>query len=191
MSLSDALTKRRSIRFYRQQPVEHEKLNDMLEAARQTSCACNFQRLRFVVITSPELAKQVFAQTAWAGLVQPRRSPVWGINAAQTFIAITAPAPVQPIVQADAGAAIQSMQIAAYENGLGCCWLGAIKRPELHKLLQLDDSVEILYLLAVGYPAEHPVSEDVSAPDKVSYYLDDNDLLHIPKLTKDVLATWK
>ena len=91
---------------------------------------------------------------------------------------------------ADAGAAIQSMQIAAYEKGLGCCWLGAINREKLHGLLGLQEKQEVFFLLAVGVPAEQPVSEDITNPEDVKYYLDDNNRLHIPKLTVDAITRW-
>ena len=91
---------------------------------------------------------------------------------------------------ADAGAAIQSMQIAAYEKGLGCCWLGAINRQNLHGILGLAEKQQVLFLLAVGVPDEQPVSEDITDPKDVNYYLDDANRLHIPKLTVDAITKW-
>ena len=41
-----------------------------------------------------------------------------------------------------------------------------------------------------GYPAEKPVSEDISGADDTSYYLDDNDTLHVPKINVNDLTSW-
>ena len=190
MSILEALKARRTIRLFKQASVSSDDLRDMLDAARQTSCACNGQLLRYVVVKSSDDVKNVFEQTAWAGLVKPRRTPVWGVSAPAAFIAVVGPKDANSMTYADAGAAIQSMQIAAYEKGLGCCWLGAINREKLHGLLGLQEKQEVFFLLAVGVPAEQPVSEDISDPKDVKYYLDDNNQLHVPKLTVDAISKW-
>ena len=190
MTILEALKARRTIRLFKQVNVPSDDLRDLLEAARQTSCACNGQLLRYVVVKSSDDVKNVFEQTAWAGLVKPRRTPVWGVSAPAAFIAVVGPKDANSMTYADAGAAIQSMQIAAYEKGLGCCWLGAINREKLHGLLGLQEKQEVFFLLAVGVPAEQPVSEDISDPKDVKYYLDDNNQLHVPKLTVDAITRW-
>ena len=190
MTILEALKARRTIRLFKQASVSSDDLRDMLDAARQTSCACNGQLLRYVIVKSSDDVKNVFEQTAWAGLVKPRRTPVWGVSAPAAFIAVVGPKDANSMTYADAGAAIQSMQIAAYEKGLGCCWLGAINREKLHGLLGLQEKQEVFFLLAVGVPAEQPVSEDISDPKDVKYYLDDNNQLHVPKLTVDAISKW-
>ena len=190
MTILEALKARRTIRLFKQAAVSSDDLRDMLDAARQTSCACNGQLLRYVVVKSSDDVKKVFEQTAWAGLVKPRRTPVWGVSAPAAFIAVIGPAEAGSMTYADAGAAIQSMQITAYEKGLGCCWLGAINRQNLHGILGLAEKQQVLFLLAVGVPDEQPVSEDITDPKDVNYYLDDANRLHIPKLTVDAITKW-
>ncbi len=184
------LLKRRSIRFFEQKPVPEDALREMLEAARVAPSGGNAQRLRYVVIRSAERAKAIFDLTAYGAHVRPHRSPVWGKNAPPAFIAVTAPADnADQTVAADAGAAIQSMMFAAVENGLGTCWLGAFSREKVSAELALKDR-HVLYLLAVGYPAEEPFCEDIGMGDNAKYYLDADDVLHVPKFTLDVLTTW-
>ncbi len=69
--------------------------------------------------------------------------------------------------------------------------MGAIDRRAIHELLELPAELGILYVVALGYMAEHPVSEDVDDPARVKYYLDADDLLHVPKLSVDALVCWK
>ena len=89
------LLERRTIRFFRQEPVPEADLRKMLDAARRASCGANAQILRYMVIRDPELVEKVFYCTAYAGKVKPRRSPVWGVNAPLTFIALLAPEGLQ------------------------------------------------------------------------------------------------
>ena len=48
---------------------------------------------------------------------------------------------------------------------------------------------KVLYLIAAGYPAESPVSE-TAVDGNVDYYLDAEDVLHIPKLPVDEITEW-
>jgi FMN reductase [NAD(P)H] len=184
------IQERRSIRFFTQQAVPEEILREMIDGARVTSCAGNMQQLRYVVVSTPELAEKVFEQTAWGAMVRPKRNPQWGKTAAPAYIAVLGPSDCAPIVHADAGAAIQSMQLIAHARGLGSCWLGAIQRAALCALLRVSPTQQLLYLLAVGYPGEKPLSEDVAAGSSLRYYLDEQDRLHVPKLCAEDVARW-
>ncbi len=190
METRTAIKQRRTIRLFQQKPVSDELLRELVDAARVTSCGGNNQRLRFVVARMQPLVNDILAQTAWGRHVTPRRTPVAGETGPAAFIALLGPAQSGPILHADAGAAIQSIQLAATELGLGCCWLASVNRANVAPMLNLDDKVEILYLVAVGYPAEAPVSEDVPAGADLKYYLDDANRLHVPKLELDAVSRW-
>ena len=122
----------------------------------------------------------------------PRRTPEWGKDAPLCFIALTAKKEqLNSSLYADAGAVAQNIMLGAVELGLGSCWIGSFDKEAAHGLLELAEDTEVFYLISVGYPAETPVWEDASDPEHVKYYLDDKDLLHVPKLKADDLTTWK
>ena len=189
MTALSTILSRRTIRFYKPLPVKEEDLRDMLNGARLTSCAANLQTLRYRVMTEPALAEKVFGTLAWAGYIRPKRTPTWGVNAPTAYIVVLAPDD-NATHHADAGAAIQSMQIIAAEKGLGCCWLGAVDRKALANILSLNEKQQILYVVAVGVPDEAPTQVDISASDDIKYYLDANGRLTVPKIKLDDLATW-
>ena len=193
MELQQVLKERRTVRRFSQLPIPEEELRALLDAGRLASCARNDQRLRYVVVRTPDLVGKVFNFTAWAGSVAPRRKPVPGVTAPTAFIVVTGKKEDadSPLLQTDCGAAIQTIQLAAWERGIGCCWMGAIDRQKIHALLELPGECAILYIIALGYAAEKPVYDDVDDPEKVKYYLDDDDLLHVPKLTVDAITSWK
>ena len=193
MELEQALKERRTVRKFTQEPLSDEILRALIDAARLASCARNDQRLRYAVVRTPEKVKALFPLTAWAGAVAPRRDPVPGVSAPTAFIAVLGKRSEAQtaLLQADCGAAIQTLQLAAWGRGIGCCWMGAIDREAIRRLLELPEELSVLYVVALGYMAERPVSEDVEDPAQVKYYLDDDDLLHVPKLSVDALACWK
>ena len=192
MDYSDVVLARRSIRRYQQKMVSDEHLQQLIEFARVAPAATNAQRLRLTVIRNIELVEKIFALTRWAGAVAPRRTPEWGKDAPLCFIALTAKKEqLNSSLYADAGAVAQNIMLGAVELGLGSCWIGSFDKEAAHGLLELAEDTEVFYLISVGYPAETPVWEDASDPEHVKYYLDDKDLLHVPKLIADDLATWK
>ena len=192
MDFSDIIFKRRSIRRYTAEKVSDADLRKLIEFARVAPSGKNGQNLRFCVIRHEELVKEIFTRTAWAGFVTPKRTPVWGKDAPQAFIAVTAKNDACSFtLAADAGAAIQNILLGAVSLGLGSCWIGSFNKLEVNQLLALPEDTGVIYLVALGYPAEEPILEDASDPEHIKYYLDDNDQLHVPKLTADDLTTWK
>ena len=190
MDLYEALANRRTIRFYEQRSVPRESLERMIDAARVTSCASNIQRLRYVVAMDKSLVEAIFRHTAWAGLLSGKRTPVLGETAPAAFIAILGKAPLNDHLYADAGAAIQSMQLSAWGMGLGCCWIGSVDKKAVEPMIPMPEGMELMYVLAVGYPAEKPCGEDVPAGSPLAYYLDANGALRVPKLERDAVATF-
>jgi nitroreductase len=191
MEFGDLLKKRRTVRRFKQVQVFDKDIRYMLEAARQASCGSNVQKLHYIVARDKKLVKDIFDTTAWAGLVSPNRNPEWGKNAPLTFIIVTAPRNVGGVIQANAGAAVQSMELAATDAGLGSCWLGAFEKSKVEKILELPASDEALYLLAVGYPDEEPVQDNIETGESMKYYLDNDDVLHVPKFTVDTITEWR
>lgn len=184
------LLARRTIRKFSQKPVEKADIAAMIEAARCASCASNRQRLRYIAVLSPEKVAAVLPHTFYAALVKPRRTPVPGQTSPTAFLAVTATEKPSPHLYADAGAAIQSIEFAAWERGIGCCWLGSFLPEKVAPILDFPDPERIVYLVALGYPAENPVAEDIPADGDAKYYLDGNDTLHVPKFTVEALIRW-
>ena len=189
MEYRKLLELRRTVRLFKPVPVADELLASLVDAARVASCASNKQRLRYMVVRSPELVLEVLKHTRWAGLVQPHRTPQPGISSPAAFIVqTTTEGELSELLCADAGAAIQSIEFAACDVGLGCCWLGAIDREAIEELLGCG---KIVYLAAVGYPAENPRAVEVSGDESIAYYLDKDGVLTVPKFRLQDILKWK
>lgn len=187
MELQEVFRRRRTVRRFEQRMPEKETIQEILDLVRLTPCAANRQQLRYTVLQEPVLTEKIFRLCAWAGFVTPRRTPEWGKTAPRLFVAVTAPETPQGPIEADAGAAIQTLLCAAWERGLGGCWIGAFDKKQASALLGKN----VLYLVALGYPAETPRSEDIAADGDLRYYLDDADQLHVPKIRCADLVEWR
>ncbi|MBI5743432.1 MAG: nitroreductase family protein [Elusimicrobia bacterium] len=153
---------RRSIRKYKAVPVEREKLDLCLEAARLAPSACNAQPCKFIVLDEPAL-KEKFCAAAFTGVY------------AATKFAAKAPALVLVVAETgklsawmgnqmqdtnfrlvDIGIAAEHFVLAAAEQGLGTCWIGWFNAKAGAKALGLGSGRKIEVLLCVGYPDEAP-----------------------------------
>ncbi|HUU42187.1 MAG TPA: nitroreductase family protein, partial [Planctomycetota bacterium] len=59
MDVMEAILKRRSIRRYKDKPIEKAKLNRVLEAGRQAPSAGNTQPWKIVVVTDPDTRRKL------------------------------------------------------------------------------------------------------------------------------------
>ena len=150
MDVMEAIKGRRSIRQFTDEPIEKEKLDRLLEAARWAPSGGNLQKWRFVVVTEPsqkELVKQ-FAP---------------GIFAVPTaFIVVCAEVEAdanewkQRLYLADCSIAAQNIMLAAYEMGIGTCVALSYAKTAVSEILELPESVEPMLVVTLGYPAEDP-----------------------------------
>lgn len=179
MQVTEAIRARRTIRKFEQQPVPEHTLLRLVDAARLAAFGGNLQPLRFMVIDDKRLAEQVYPATKWAAYL-PEWEPEEG-ERPLAYIAVLADTSVKPAekCEIDAGAAVENLLLAAVEEGLGACWLGAIDRKQLTQLLAVPGGLALLYLVAVGYPAQTSVAEDDAAG--VRYWMDGRGTVHVPK----------
>ncbi len=186
MDVYQAITTRRTIRRFQQKPIDLAVLERIVNAGRLAPSAANSQPVEFIVVTQPDLSQQVFATTAWAGGVTPRRTPKPGQQPTAWVVVLLNSKRGHLSAKADAAAAIENMILTALEADLGSCWIGSVQRKELAQILNVPEHCAIDSVVALGYPDESPLAEDTD--DDIAYYLDDKDVLHVPKRKlKDVL----
>ena len=155
-----------------------------MNLARLSPSAANLQPLKYVICADPELNKQIFPTLAWAGYLRPWMGPEEG-ERPTGYIVILGDAEISKNFGCDHGIAAQSIMLGAAEKGLGGCMIGSIEREQLRKVLNIPGRYEILLVLALGYPREKVVLEEVGPDRDIKYYRDSNDIHHVPKRTLD------
>lgn len=152
MNVSEVIRTRRSIRVYRGKPVEEEKLNRVLEAARLAPSARNIQESRFVVVTERGMREKLMKAAANQSFVA--EAPVV-IAACATVTQYTMRCG-QLAYPVDVSIAVDHMTLQAVEEGLGTCWVCAFNEAEVKALLSIPDDVRVVTLMTLGYPGESP-----------------------------------
>lgn len=154
MKFLELAQKRRSLRSYRPDPVEKEKLEYVLECARLAPSWKNLQCWRFIVIEDPE--KKETITTAFAETNPGRKA----LNQAPLIIVLCAVPSESEVwegkdyMMLDAGLAMEHLILAAAEQGLGTCWQGLFSEEKVKEILQVPEDVRVLAMTPLGYPAE-------------------------------------
>jgi len=152
---------RRSVRSYRPDPVPEETLRYVLEAARWAPSAKNAQPLKFLVVSDP--AKRDALSVAY---------PKSWFRAAPLAVAVCAK-PSAAYVRAhdglnfawvDAALAMDHLQLAAAEKGLGTCWIGAFDPAAAAAALALPDGWGVAGLTPLGFPAPESAAKPPRKP---------------------------
>ena len=138
---------RRSIRRYKPEQMPDEDLRAILEAGRQAPSAGNRQPWHFVVVTDPELRKQ---------LASACHGQDWMADAAVTIGGVGLPAASERFFAIDTTIALQNMILAAHSLGYGTCWIGSFDEAQVKELLGIPDEATVVCLTPVGVPAVEP-----------------------------------
>jgi nitroreductase len=168
---------RRSIRKFLPRPVEREKIEACLEAARLAPSAENDQSWRFVVIDEPGLKEQ-FARKAFSGIYAPTRfaaeAPVLILVLAKIdSVGLKTGQRVQgiPFYALDIGIAGEHLVLQAEELGLGTCWIGWFDIRATRRFFKIPRRFKIVSLIAAGYAAGRPPRERVrKAMDDIAWW---------------------
>jgi nitroreductase len=179
MSLYELIVSRRSIRQFLPKPVSRDILGDVVNAGRLAPSAANRQPLEFIVVDEENKKKLVFPCLKWAGYIAPDGNPKPG-QEPQAYVVVLVNTDIREKgFEWDSGAAIENMILAAWEKGIGSCWIISMDKEHIKELLGVPDSHKVDSVIALGYPAETPVIEDME--ESIKYWKDEQGCLHVPK----------
>jgi len=149
MEVFEAITKRQSVRDYRDTPVPEDKLRRVLEAGRMAPSGGNRQEMKFVVVREKETRLKL--AEASGGQRHVGQAPVLiAAVATVTDRIMLCGVPAYPV---DVAIAVDHMTLAAFEEGLGTCWIGAFRQEMVRKALKIPESCVVVSLLTLGFPA--------------------------------------
>ena len=187
MNVLNLIKSRRTIRRFKQVPLDSKRLVTYVDMARVAPSAANRQPLRYILVQSESLRHQVFPLLRWAGYL-PDYTPKEG-ERPMAYIVVCVDTEISPNgADLDVGAAVEHIILAAQADKVGTCWLASVDRPKLAQLLDLPSSLAISSVLALGYPKENP--KEVAMNGDVKYYLE-GETLCVPKRNLDEVLVKK
>ena len=150
MDLFEVISRRYSVRAYRSDPVEEEKLRRILEAARLAPTAANRQAFQILVIPTAGREKEL-------GRIY---GAAWFVQAPLVLGVCTLPGQAwtrkdgKNYADVDAAIVMDHIVLAATALGLGTCWVAAFDPQAAREILRLPDGVEPVAFTPLGYPAD-------------------------------------
>lgn len=150
MTFLELAKARYSVRSFKRQAIEEEKLSAILEAGRVAPTACNNQPQKIYVAKSEESRNKLAAvcrctfdapiilvvcydqSRDWKNKLMP------GYGSGET----------------DAAIVCTHMMMEAWEQGIGSCWVGWFNADEVAKALELPENIRVCALLPIGYASE-------------------------------------
>jgi nitroreductase len=187
MELREVIESRRSVRRFKDKAVDREMIMEILEAANMAPSATNSQPWSFIVLEKNDLSElltvtgeafderfgsmdRAEVEKKLSRLSIPDEDKYRGLS---RFYRTLGGAPVVIFVCvasggdeyarllniASASAAVQNLLLAAWNYGLGTCWMmGPLQKKGdlISKLLSVSAGEEILAIVPVGYPENLP-----------------------------------
>jgi nitroreductase len=178
---------RRTIRKFIQKPVPKEILKRCVDAARMSPQGANIQPLKYIIVDEKELLPQVFSTLTWARNILGYKHASNEVPTAYIVILLDTKIRDQP--GHDAGIAAMSISMVAYDEGLGSCMLGSVDRPKLKETLNIPDALQIILVVALGYPLEKSKSVELKGND-TKYWFDSEGILNVPKRRLEDIVVW-
>lgn len=143
---------RTSVRAYRPDSVEEEKLVRILDAARRAPSGKNGQPWTFIVVTDPGTREKLVPACKDQAFVG--QAPVVIVACGREELAYKKMGGYWNSLPVDIGIALEHLMLAAEAEGLGTCWIGAFLEEEVRAILSVPEDVKIVALTPVGYPAD-------------------------------------
>lgn len=184
--IRDLIQKNRSYRrFDSKVKLSIEQIRNWIDLARISASGRNMQPLKYAIVTQPEICGKIFPYLGWAGYLSDWKGPAEHERPV-AYVAVLKDRTVAENHYCDDGIAIQSILLGAVEDGLGGCIIGSVNKSKVSRILQLPETMEILWLIALGKPGEEVVLETSSGD--IKYWRDDKSIHHVPKRPLDEIV---
>ena len=185
MDFMEISKQRHTVRKYSQKPVEHEKIEKILEAGRWAPTAVNAQPQRILVMDTQENLDKVkeFCTFGWQqkyvdlakesdtedhkNIVIYYGAPVVMLVCYDKEACWTHPESGKSSGATDATIVATHMMMEAASLGLGSAWISYFDESKARTLLNIPENWQPVCMLYVGYPADdYKPNENLSAKRK-------------------------
>jgi len=152
MEVMKAIETRTSIRKYRTDPIEPEKLAKIAEAFRLAPSARNGQSWKLYIVTDPAIKEKIRAASP-SNHTMITEAPVVLVGTCESQRVMTNSHRLDSV---DVSIAMTFAMLEAHALGLGTCWMANYTGPEVRSALGLADEISVVAIMPLGYADENP-----------------------------------
>jgi nitroreductase len=148
MNVLQTLSSRRSIRKFKEDLVEREKIKRILEAVRLSPSALNRQPWKFILVSQQENIDGLnyTCNQVW-------KTPYMIVACADPELSFVRE-DGESYWKMDLAIAMHSLMLAAWEEGLGTCWVSAFNENDVKTILGIPKNIRVMAISPLGYPGE-------------------------------------
>lgn len=166
MNVHEAIRARRSVRAYRPDPIPEEVLQRILESTRLAPSGNNLQPWKFVVVRDPERRRRLAEAASHQMFIAEAPVAIAAVGLNPTAI-MSCEVPAYAV---NVAIAVDHLTLAAVEEELGTCWIGAFSQDQARKVLGVPDKYKIVALTPLGYPADQPSPKSRKPLERIVCY---------------------
>lgn len=160
----DMIYARRSIRKFKDTPVDRSLLEEVIKAGMNAPSAMDQQPWQFVIMEDRSVHPRILK-------VHPNAKPLTEAPVGLLVCGDLSREITEGYWSIDCAAATENMLLKIAELGLGGCWLGIYPREhrveELSEIIGAPDYIVPFALIAVGYPDEVKEAKDIYEPERI------------------------
>jgi len=146
MDTLECIRKKRDVRKYTDSEITLPVLMKCIEAVRLSGSAMNKQPWSFILIRDKTLLKRIAQLSPTGQFIENVPAAIAiATDRSNTFHEI------------DCGRCVQNMMLAAWNEGVGSCWVAGLDRPKISKMLGLPTKKYLLTIIPLGYPEQYSV----------------------------------
>lgn len=148
MEFEKLISERYSVRQFKQEHLQQEVVDKILEAGHKAPTGCNYQPQRILVLNTDEAMNKLYKCTKChfsaptAMLICYNQDESWKRPYDGALSA-----PVDAVIVA------AHMMLAAHDIGVGCCWVMHFDPFAMQEAFHIPENIKPVALLVMGYPA--------------------------------------
>jgi len=150
MDVYDAIMTRRSVRSYSAAAIPEEIIKKILDASRFAPSGSNRQPTRLILIRDAERKEALVPMCAGQKFIA--QAPLIVAAVGKTIPSNRGDYMGDFSVLIDTAIVLDHLTLAAREEGLGTCWIGAFNNESIKKFLHIPDTWNVVGLTPIGYP---------------------------------------
>lgn len=182
-SLRQLMISNRTVRRFKEdKTVSKDTLKKIIELTRYCPSGRNVQSLRYVIVTDQDKREQIFPLLKWAAYLKDWDGPKVG-ERPSAYIIQCLDTEYGPDCLCDDGLQLEAITLGMHSLGLAGCIIKSFNHAKMAEVLDIDKRYIPRYVVALGYPAETVVIDDMSDDDDADfkYYRTSDGTHHVPK----------
>lgn len=155
MDTIECIKTRRSIRKYHATPIGEDVITKMMEAAIHAPSSGNTQDWEFIVVRN-QTAKKKLADACYGQRIVEEAPALIVVCSDSKRVSEYGERGKNLYSIQNAAAAAQNIMLAAWDLGIGSCWIGTFDEIGVANAIILPSHVRPLVIITLGYPDEKP-----------------------------------